>query len=555
MVEIREKWTIANKNEEEDEEEERNVDVEIEEEDRLIGSGGGGGVGDNDQDIGDRGDKSLQALSTSAALSSTTTTATTEAAAPATITSTDVLIVGAGMAGLTAAVYLARAGRTVVITEQSSSIGGRARTADFEGYHFNQGPHALYLAGPAVKILQELGVKYHGGSPSGYVAIKEGKVFPLPSGLYSMMSSKLLSLSSKIEAVRFLASLSKMETSQFDSTSLDSWKKEEIRHQDFAELLETYLRVSSYSNDPKFASAGSLLAQFKLASSGGVLYVDEGWQTLVDGLRDAALDAGEKNVQILTGKKAVGVKQRSNGAWTADLSDGSQINATSLVIATSPSDAYRLFSKEQRPEVITRAAKEAIPVRVATLDVALNSLPRPDRLAGFGIDKPLYLSVHSAFAKLAPSSRAGSSSSNSSNSVEVQGPAAVIHVVKYIGSLTDLDPRATENELEALLDLMQPGWRKVLVRKRFLPNMVVSNALVTASQGGIRGRPPVKVSVAKNLYIVGDWVGREGLLLDASLSSAKRAAEDILEKRRGDEEQGTVAPATAVPPTTAATTA
>jgi phytoene dehydrogenase-like protein len=524
MVEIREKSKIANKEDEEG----RNGDVEIEEQGRPI-DGGHDDVGDNGHGIRDRGDKPLQALS-----SSTTTSAEAD---PVTVTSTDVLIVGAGMAGLTTAVYLARAGRTVVITEQSSSIGGRARTADFEGYHFNQGPHALYLAGPAVKILQELGVKYHGGSPSGYVAIKEGKVFPLPSGLYSMMSSKLLSLSSKIEAVRFLASLSKMETSQFDSTSLDRWKKEEIQHQDFAELLETYLRVSSYSNDPKFASAGSLLAQFKLASSGGVLYVDEGWQTLVDGLRDAALDAGEKNVQILAGKKAVCVKQRSNGTWRADLSDGSQINAISLVIATSPSDAYRLFSREQRPEVITRAAKEAIPVRVATLDVALNHLPRPDRLAGFGIDKPLYLSVHSAFAKLAPSSRAGNSSSsgNSRDSSEVQGPAAVIHVVKYIGSLTDMDPRATENELEGLLDLMQPGWRKVLVRKRFLPNMVVSNALVTASQGGIRGRPPVKVSAAKNLYIVGDWVGSEGLLLDASLSSAKRAAEHILKHRQGGE--------------------
>ena len=49
---------------------------------------------------------------------------------------------------------------------------------------------------------------------------------------------------------------------------------------------------------------------------------------------------------------------------------------------------------------------------------------------------------------------------------------------------------------------MQPGWREVLVKKRLLPNMVVSNAAVTAAAGGLAGRPDVRI--ADNLYIVGD---------------------------------------------------
>jgi hypothetical protein len=73
---------------------------------------------------------------------------------------------------------------------------------------------------------------------------------------------------------------------------------------------------------------------------------------------------------------------------------------------------------------------------------------------------------------------------------------------------------------------MQPGWREVLVKKRPLPNMIVSNALVTAAAGGLAGRPDVKI--ADNLYIVGDWVGNKGLLSNASFASAKRAAQLIL---------------------------
>jgi hypothetical protein len=36
------------------------------------------------------------------------------------------------------------------------------------------------------------------------------------------------------------------------------------------------------------------------------------------------------------------------------------------------------------------------------------------------------------------------------------------------------------------------------------------------------------VRIADNLYIVGDWVGKEGLLSNASFASAKHAAQLIL---------------------------
>ncbi len=56
--------------------------------------------------------------------------------------------------------------------------------------------------------------------------------------------------------------------------------------------------------------------------------------------------------------------------------------------------------------------------------------------------------------------------------------------------------------------------------------MVVSNVLVTADAGGLTARPDVKI--ADNLYIVGDWVGKEGLLSNPSFASVKRAAHLIL---------------------------
>jgi hypothetical protein len=122
-----------------------------------------------------------------------------------------------------------------------------------------------------------------------------------------------------------------------------------------------------------------------------------------------------------------------------------------------------------------------------------------------GVERPLDLSVHSASARLAPEG------------------GALVHLAKYLGGPgEDGDPEA---ELEALMDQVQPGWREVVVERRFLPSMVTSNALVAAGEGGLAGRPDAAVPGVRGLAIAGDWVGPEGMLADAALASARRAAE------------------------------
>jgi phytoene dehydrogenase-like protein len=144
------------------------------------------------------------------------------------------------------------------------------------------------------------------------------------------------------------------------------------------------------------------------------------------------------------------------------------------------------------------------PVSAACLDVGLRKLPHPKRLFALGIDEPLYFSVHSAWAQLAPKG------------------GALIHLLKYKRDLRG-SAEQDEQELEALLDRMQPGWREVLVHKRFLPDMTVSNALPLPNIAR-----PSPVTPLRGLYIAGDWVGDQGVLSDAALASARAAAKAIL---------------------------
>lgn len=64
-----------------------------------------------------------------------------------------VLVVGAGPAGLTAALTLARAGLPVVLAEASDGLGGIARTVERDGYRFDVGGHRFYTTLPEIRAL------------------------------------------------------------------------------------------------------------------------------------------------------------------------------------------------------------------------------------------------------------------------------------------------------------------------------------------------------------------------------------------------------------------
>jgi phytoene dehydrogenase-like protein len=414
----------------------------------------------------------------------------------------DVAVVGGGLGGLATAALVARRGLRAVVLERARELGGRAATEERRGFSFNMGAHALYRGGAAARVLARIGADWSGKRPPAVgVAVLGEEMHALPTTLGAMLATGLLGWSAKTQGARLFARVRSADARALDEVTLESWLAAEAHDPRLRAVFEAFVRVSTYANAPAALSAGAAIEQLRLAQGPGVAYVDGGWRTLVDAARAAACGAGA----VVHTSAPVACAVPVAGGWRVHRDGGDPIACRALVLATGPRAACSIVASD----ALASWANRAVPLRAACLDVALSRLPNERATFALGVDRPLYLSVHSRTARLAPAG------------------AALVSTMKYLSPTESADPSRDEAELEAWLDRLQPGWREVVLERRWLPAMITSNALPAADRGGSRGRPGPRVPDAPGAFVVGDWVGAEGMLLDAALASAERAAEQV----------------------------
>jgi phytoene dehydrogenase-like protein len=442
----------------------------------------------------------------------------------------NVVIVGGGLAGLAASIYLARAGKTVTVFEKRQALGGRAVTHLRQGFRFNLGAHALYRTGTASAVYRELGIPIPGRvHKSKAIGLLGGDEYRLPTGFFSLFTTGLMPLGARFELARMMWHVRRRGGAGAESLTVREWLDANFTDPQARGVMAAFLRLATYTaHDTQ--SAAFALAQMQIAMRGAI-YVDEGWQRIVDSMHSTAVTSG---VNFVSSSRIVGVHHDASGVKSVELGgleldsdrmdtqsvalpemkpedvQGARIPAGTVLLAVDPHTAAELLDHADFAKPWTNVQ----PVTASCLDVGLRSLPEPRNTFAIGIDEPVYFSVHSVTAQLAPKG------------------GALVHLVKYRtetnatnqeldgarGSTTNV-----ERELETLLDKLQEGWRDVLVHRRFLPAMTVSNAMPVPNR-----KRPSPVTPVRGLYIAGDWVGDTGVLSDAALASARDAAKAIL---------------------------
>ena len=111
-------------------------------------------------------------------------------------------VVGAGAAGLAAALELRRVGVEVILVEASRRPGGVMQTEEIRGHRVERGPNTCLARAPALAFLREQGFEGElvAASPASRrrFLFHEGRLEPLPMGPLSFVRSPLLTTRGKL---------------------------------------------------------------------------------------------------------------------------------------------------------------------------------------------------------------------------------------------------------------------------------------------------------------------------------------------------------------------
>lgn len=437
-----------------------------------------------------------------------------------------VVVVGGGLAGLTAGLVAARAGAGVTVIEARSSVGGRARSEERGGVAVNQGAHALYVDGEAASVLHELGIDTPGWVPdqTGARAVVRGGLAALPVGPMALARTSLLDWRAKIATGRLLAQVPRLDAASLTGTSVTDWLDAATADPDVTSLVRAVLRLSTYADDPDHLDAGAAVTQLQRSLHGGVRYLHGGWQGLVDQLRCAVIAEG---ATVRTDAKVTAVVPVAGGGARVELAGAEPLPADAVVLAAGgPARAADLLGPAGAR--LRTVADRAVPATVTALDVVLDGPWAPTPRFALGIDEATYLSVHTPPEPLRPRRSGPSIAPRRSDGPDRAGTAGARTLVALLAyhradQPPDPDARHTRRRLEAMLELVRPGWRSTVVDERFHRHAVVAHDVPGAATGGLGGRATVHAAGHPAILVAGDWVGPHGLLADAAAASAAAA--------------------------------
>jgi phytoene dehydrogenase-like protein len=330
------------------------------------------------------------------------------------------IVIGGGPAGLIAASHLADAGVATTVLEAKARLGGRAASDVQKGFVLNQGPHALYVGGAAMRELTALGVdppRWNPVAVSRSVLVQDGK----PKRM-----------------VRGFGAVSRLFRADAPATmTVNEWIDANVP--DHRELAAALVRVTTFVADHDVLTADVAQQQLKLGAWPGVRYLKGGWQWLVDALAAQA----ERRGATLTTRAAVRSLERDGDRWTV-ATDDRELHADAVIVAAGlPSAAAKLVDGIVAPGPAAD---------ISSLDLGLHRLPKR-RTFALGVDEPTYLSKHSP-----PRHKDG----------------VLMTAMSYAGA-----PLA---DLERLADTVLPGWRDEQILHRHLPKMTPISAVASPSR-------------------------------------------------------------------------
>jgi phytoene desaturase len=284
-----------------------------------------------------------------------------------------IVVIGAGLGGLSAAVRLAVGGHQVVVCEQADQVGGKLGWFSRDGFSFDTGPHLLTLPAVYRDLFATTGtplddvLDLQPVDPACHYRFPDGIELDMPNVSRSQIAAawdralgdgagadwaSFMERAARIwDAARgpFLEqaqegplALAQQAHRMADLRTIAPWRslrglgRQYLRHPHQRMVLDRYATYAG--SDPRRAPAALATAAF-VEQSFGAWYVTGGLRGLVDALAERATERG---VQVRTGADVVQVVLDGAGRVRGvRLGDGEHLDADLVVANADATHLYR----------------------------------------------------------------------------------------------------------------------------------------------------------------------------------------------------------------------
>ncbi len=424
----------------------------------------------------------------------------------------DVIIVGAGLSGLAAAIHLHRAGKRVRVLEASDGVGGRVRSDHVDGFILDRGFQVLLTAYPEARLmLNYRDLDLRAFKPGSLVRIDDktsriGDPFREPK---SLLSSALSKVGNPIDKAR----IGLLRRNAMQTSIEDIWRRPEtsthnrLRQLKFSDtIIERFFRpfFTGVQLDPTLGTSSRMFDfVFKMLAEGDNSIPATGIGAISNQL------AGQlPNDMIHLNCR---VQRVAKGEVT--MADGATLRAPTIIVATEGPQASQLLGSERVADPGSQ------PVSCLYYSCDTSPLNEPIiMLNGNGQDP-------TAGPNAGPINNVCVPSLVSRHYAPPGKHLVSVSVVAAHSSADDVSLEAsTRNQLRAWFGNDVASWKHMRTYN-------IAHAQPSQPKGSLND-PLRPVFVSEGLFVCGDH--RDNASIDGALASGRRAAEAVLAASRAN---------------------
>jgi phytoene dehydrogenase-like protein len=258
----------------------------------------------------------------------------------------DVVVIGAGMAGLAAAAQVAAAGKDVCVLEASDDVGGRVRTDHVEGFLLDRGFQVLPTAYPEARRRLDfaaLDLKlFHPGSMirtrGRWVVLSDPR--RRPQDLGAALRARLVGPRDGVRMSRLLGRIERATPESFfavpQTTTAEALRAEGLSRRLVDTFLGPFLR--GIYLEPDLVTASGMLYWVMRSFSAGPAAVPARGMGAIPAQLASRLPSGSIRLSARVARI-----EAAGETWIAGLDAGEPVRGRALIVATDQSAAAELL--------------------------------------------------------------------------------------------------------------------------------------------------------------------------------------------------------------------